>query len=295
MRASRHHLLLPVLLALCLTSACLATADDSQSLNAFIPAAHKIVFDKFNVAVFGDLSVAKAAFRGTLAVHGKADLADFDIAASRTCSNDARALVSSGRVVARMGAVRNGYLVVGARSNLHHTVQTPCSNRVERFDPRRNGDPDLVQLRSDVIRESADLCVTSTGGTTETANDTMRFTPDDKGFSCYTFFKVHVDDLRLVRTWEYTGKDYYRNIVIVVTGLRADFRDLRMSGFNPRRTLIVFCAVYGSFGFYNARVHASILGPASSFTAMDSIFNGSLIVGGLRGSLATIDTPYVTC
>lgn len=270
-------------------------AMSDESLNAYIPATHKRVFEEYNALILGDISVAKAAFRGALAVQGKADLADFDIAGDKACNKDVRSVVVGRMLTARMGSINNGYTVVGRGSNIHHSVTMNCTNRVERHDPVRNDDIDFKPVRVSLIRETADFCMTTSGGTVISENSTMKFDPGEKGFSCYTVFQVTTSDLRLVDLWKYIGDDFYRNVVIVVTGLRADFRNFRMEGFNPRRTLIVFCAVYGSYGLYNAKFHASILAPTSAFTTMEAIINGSVVLGSLRGSIATLNVPYVTC
>lgn len=266
-----------------------------ESLNAYIPALHKRMYEEYNVLVLGDLSVTKAAFRGSLAVQGKADLADFDIAGDKMCNPDVRALVVGGALAARMGSINNGYAVVGRRSNIHHSVRMNCTNRVEQYDPVRNEDLDFPAVRIDLIRELSDLCASTGSGTVETVNETMTFDPGEIGYSCYSVFNVSTADMRLIHMWKFAGTDFYRNVIIVVSGLRSDFRDFRMEGFNPRRTLIVFCAVYGSFGLYNARFHGSLFAPTSSFTSMETIVNGSIIAASLRGSIATLNVPYVTC
>lgn len=268
---------------------------ETESINAYIAATHERMLKQFNVMVFGDLSVAKAAFRGAIAVQGRAEVADFDIGGDLGCDKDVRAITVGKALIARMGSVNGGYTIVGRGSKVHHSVRMKCSNRVEQYDAVHNGDVEFAEVRRSVLRETAELCVSAATGTVENANDTLRFVPGEGGFSCYTVFKLNTEQLRLVRRWQYAGDDYYRNVVIVVSGLRSELRDLRMTGFNPRRTLIVLCAVYGSLELYNARVQASVLAPTASLTTMDSIVNGSLIVGALRGSLATLNLPYVTC
>lgn len=268
---------------------------DSESIQAYIPATHKSLYSSYNAIVFGDVSLARAAIRGPLAVQGKADLADFDIAAHGDCDKDNRALVVGGTLNARMGAINSGYTVVGRRSSIHHTVRLTCTNRVEQYDPLRNGDLEFPELRANVLKETGEMCIKEPTAQVELANATIKFIAGDKGFSCYTFFRVTTDELRLVNRWEYHSDDYYRNIVIVVSGSKTDFRDFEMDGFNSKRTLVVFCAVYGSFGVYDAKIHGSILAPTASFTTSNAIINGSIIVGNLRGSLATLNTPYVTC
>ena len=270
-------------------------ADNTQSINAYIPAHHKLIYEKYNALILGDLSVAKAAFRGSLAVMGRAEISDFDIASSKDCDKDVRSIVVGKSLVARMGSINGGYTVLGRGSKVHHTVRMPCTTRVEQYDPRRNGDIDFAEARSALNKETGDLCVTPTTGEVQTENETMKFVPGEERYSCYNQFKVSTRDLRLINKWEFAGNETGRNNIIAVVGLRNEFRDFRMDGFNPRRTLIVFCAVRGSFGLYNTRFQGSILAPGVSFTTMDTIMNGSLIIGGLRGSLATLFTPYETC
>lgn len=274
---------------------CIHILADSETIDAYIPATHKTLYSSYNALVFGDASLARAAIRGPLAIQSKADLADFDVAAHGDCDKDNRALVVGGTLTARMGAINSGYTVVGRRSSIHHTVRLTCTNRVEQYDPARNGDIDFVEMRNNVLRETGKMCVEDPTGEVEVVNSTMKFTLGETGFSCYTYFKVTTEDLRLVNRWEYAGDDFFRNIVIVVSGVKMDLKDFQMEGFNARRTLVVFCAVYGSFGVYNAKIHGSILAPTASFTTSNAIFNGSIIVGSLRGSLATLNTPYVTC
>lgn len=269
--------------------------EGAESLDAYIPASHKTLYESYNAVVLGDASLARAAVRGPLAVMGKADLADFDVGGTGTCDKDVRTLVVGGTLTARMGAVHNGYIVVGRRSSIHHTVRRTCTSRTEQYDPHRNGDIEFAEMRANVLRETGDMCVTEATGEVHVANETLRFVPGDPGFSCYTYFKVRTDDLRLVNKWEFAGEDKSRNVVIVISGLKVDFRDFQMDGFNAKRTLIVFCSVYGSFGFFGAKLHGSVLAPATSFTMMNAIFNGSIIAGTLRGSLATLNTRYLTC
>lgn len=271
----------------------LPQARCETSLHAFIAAAHKTAFDSFNVLVLGDLSVAKAAFRGPLAVQGRADLSDFDISLSRSCNRDNRAVTVGGSLSARMGTIHGGYTVLGKGSSVHHSVKMECTSRVERYDPLRNGDMEFGPMRERLIRENAEMCV-SKSLPVEPVNETMTFRQEGETFSCYDYFRVKTADLRLVQKWVYEG-DYDRNVVIMVSGLRHEFREFRMLGFNPKKTLVVFCAIYGNFGLYNTRFSGSLMGPTSSFVTMDTIVNGSLIVGALRGSMASLDVPYHTC
>lgn len=271
-------------------------AIDGESLNAYIAANHKRIFDMFNVAIFGDLSVAKVAFRGAVGVQGRASLADFDVGSELQCNADTRSLVVGQALSARMGAIHGGYIVAGRGSSVHHTVQLSCSARVERYDIARNGDIDFNALRSSLMRETSDYCVKdTTGDQVRVENETMVFVVKERGFSCYATFLVPSADLRLITTWRYESNDTSRNIVIGISGSRAEFRNFQMIGFNPERTLIVFCSIFGSFGLYNSKFHGSILAPSSTFTTMETIINGSVILGGLRGSIATLNMPYETC
>lgn len=276
-------------------AALLAICYAEESLDAYIPASHKTIFEDYNVVVFGDMSVAKAAIAGRLAVMGKAQMENFDIAASKKCDKDSRSITVAKSLTARMGSINNGYTVVGRGTKIHHSVQMSCTNRVEQYDPRRNGDIEMIELRSNCIREAGELCATGPTGTVESANGTMKFIPGEGGYSCYSYFRVTTEELRLVNRWEYAGEDFNQNVVIVVSGKKYDFQDFRMEGFNSRRTIMIFCAIYGNFGLYNTRLHGAILAPTATFTAMDSIVNGSMIVGNLRGSFATLNVPYVTC
>lgn len=273
----------------------MSIVPERQSLNAFIPSTHKRLYEEYNAIVFGDMSVAKAAFKGSIAVMGKALIEDFIIGEGKDCHKDSRSVVVAKSLTARMGSISGGYTVMGRSSKVDHTVKMPCTTRIEQYDPKRNGDMDFKPMRSAVIREAADMCISVPNGEVTTENSTMTFQDGEKELSCYSYFKVTTDQLRLVNKWEYAGTDFYRNVVIVISGFRSEFRDFRMVGFNPRRTLVVFCAVYSAMAFSNAKFHASILAPTTSFTAMETIINGSIIVGAIRGSLATLDLPYVTC
>lgn len=273
-----------------------AVTSPGDSLNAYIASTHKRVFDEFNVAIFGDLSVAKAAFRGAVAVQGRASLADFDIGGDLTCSSDSRTIVVGRTLSARVGAIHGGFVVAGRGSSLHHTVRLSCGTRMDRYDVLRNGDLDFNTVRTSLLRETADFCVGgSISDNVHVENETMTFRAGERGFSCYTTFRITVADMRLITKWRYESDDFYRNIVISVVGSRAEFRNFQMIGFNPRRTLVVFCSIYGSFDLYNSNFQASMLAPTSTFTAMETVINGSIISGGLRGSLATLNIPYLVC
>lgn len=270
-------------------------SEPSESVDAYITASHKRLFTDYNAVVFGDVSLARAAVKGPLAVMGKAVLADFEVAGTGNCDKDARSLVVGGALNARSGAVNSGYTVVGRRSHIDHSVRMTCTSRVEQYDPRRNGDIEFDTMRVSVLQETGSMCLKKANGEVESVNGTLKFMPGEPGHSCYTYFQVKADDLRLINKWEYAGDDFFRNIIIVISGQRVDFRDFIMEGFNSKRTLIVFCAVYGSFGLYDAKMHGSVLAPTASFTLSNAIINGSIIAGNLRGSLATLKTAYVTC
>lgn len=245
--------------------------------------------------VFGDVSVSKAAFRGSLAIQGHANIADFDIGADKTCDDNTRSLLVGNSLKARSGTINNGYTVVGRGSSIHHSVSMPCTNRIERYSVLRNGDIDFDDLKLNLMKEASKICSTTPTGSTNVENSTLVFNVIKTGFSCYTYFRVTSNDLRLIDTWKYSGTDYYRNNIILVSGTRIDFKEFRMIGFNPRRTLIIFCAVYSSISIIDAKFHASIFSPSATLTTSNAIINGSIIVGGLRGSLATLNIPYATC
>lgn len=292
-RSSTMSTVVKLFLLLCLSA--LLRVHAEESINAYIPSKHKVLFDDFNAIIFGDASLAKAAFRGSLAVEGKANIADFDIGFDQPCDLDKRALLSAGPLNLRSGTLHNGYLVMGRNSQVHHTVKTPCTNRVERFSTTRNNDLDFVYARQGVVSETAQLCAAQANSNFTITNSTMSFHPGTPGFNCYSTFKVSANDLRLIDTWKYEGDDFYRNLIITVSGRKNEFREFRMLGFNPRRTLVVFCAMYGMVSIADAKFHSSILAPSNTFTMSNAIINGSIIVGGLRGSVATLNIPYVTC
>ncbi|KAI0564025.1 hypothetical protein FGB62_31g111 [Gracilaria domingensis] len=50
------------------------------------------MFEQYNSLLFDDISVAKAKFRGAIAMHGKAELADFDVGADKMCDKNRRAV-----------------------------------------------------------------------------------------------------------------------------------------------------------------------------------------------------------
>lgn len=273
-----------------------AQVSAGETLNAYISAMHKRVFDDFNVAIFGDLSVTKAAFRGAVGVQESATLADFDVGADFACDPDRRSVVAGRSLSARMGSIHGGYIVAGRGSSIHHTVTLSCTNRVERYDVVRNGDLDFSSVRSLLLKEATEYCInTPVADNVRVENETVVFHTGQRNFSCYSSFRVAAADLRLIKIWKLESDDAYQNVVIVVTGTKAEFRDFQMIGFNPRRTLIIFCSIYSTFSTFNARIQGSILGPTSSFTTMETIINGSVILGNLRGSLATLNVPYITC
>ncbi|CAN8069129.1 unnamed protein product [Agarophyton chilense] len=293
-----------------------ALGDDNESLHAYIAATHQTLFAQFSALVFGDATVAKAAFRGALAVQGRAELSHFDIGADQTCDVTRPTLLVRGALVARAGALHGGHAVVGARSRLHHSVQRTCSQRVEAYDAVHTAAHlDFDAARRAVLRETAELCVAHSSGHVTLRNDTLLLTPRSRArsVSCYALFHVRAADLRLARRWRllsprdddddqddddqqrWGGRSAFRNVVLVVSGMRAELRDVRMRAFNARRTLLVFCAVYGTLDMYNVKLRASVLAPTASLTAMDSVVNGSLVVGGLRGSLAALHAAYATC
>lgn len=73
----------------------------SGSLDSYVPSKHKVLFDTYNVLVYGDVALAKGAIRGTLAAQGRANLLDFDIGADKICDFDGRSLVVGEELRAR--------------------------------------------------------------------------------------------------------------------------------------------------------------------------------------------------
>lgn len=224
-----------------------------------------------------------------------AEIANFDIGRDIPCDKNKPSVIVAGKLTARMGTISGGYLVLGRSSELQQTVKLPCTTRVENHDSIRNGDIDFAELRPFLLHESMNYCLKTDGDRVNVTGDSIIFTPNEHSYSCQSFYQVYPDQVRLARRFVNNGTDYYRNVVIAISGMRVELRDFRMEGFNPRRTLLVYCGNYGDFGWYNARISASVFAVTSSFTAMDSIVNGSIIAGGLRGSLATMNVPYVTC
>lgn len=263
-----------------------------QSMHAFVPTLHKKLFDQANLMVFGDLRLARSAVRGNVAVTGSAEIEDFDFGSAKNCDDKSPSLTVVGSLTARMGNINNGYVIAGRGSTINHSVKMSCTKRVD--DSGKAEVPPYDDLSISLNRETADLCVASASGTTEVVNGTMLFTPGESS-SCYSTFSLETDDLRLISGWRYAGKDYYRNLIISVVGRYATFRNFRMTDFNPRRTLIIFCSSYGKFEFFDSRFQASILAPATHLTVMDTVVNGSMICSSLRGTIAVLRNPYNTC
>lgn len=276
-------------------TACSINAQHEESIHSFVTAAHKRMFDQTNLMVFGNLRLAKSAVKGTVAVTGSASLEDFEFAGDKNCDVKTRALTVVGGLNARMGSINNGYTVAGRRSDISRTVRMPCSQKVVPYNPQKLSIIPYEDLQFSLIKESGDMCVSATSGEVQMENETMKFVPANNSYSCYTVFEVNPDDLRLIKRWEYTGEDPERNVIISVKGKRASMRDFAMIGFNAKRTLLLFCSSYGIFEFFNSRIHASVFAPLTTFTVMDTIVNGSMITGPLRGTLAVLKTPYLTC
>lgn len=291
----RRPYLLLALLVLSGVPAPTAANFAESPLSGILPAQHKRIFDEYNAFILGDLSVARTVFKGSVAAKGDANLNDFDIGASKTCDADSRSLVVAGSLTARAGAIHNGYTVFGRRSSIDYTVRMPCSTRVERYDVKRNGDIDFDAVKRAVLHEGVRTCLVEPTGNVTVANGTMEFDPGEKGYSCYTHFAVPSSELRLTREWRYVGDDFYRNLIITVRGSKLELKDLAMVGFNPRRTLVVFCAILGSQTLLNVRLEASVMAATSALTTTDALVNGSIIAGSLRGSIAAMNAPYVTC
>jgi choice-of-anchor A domain-containing protein len=266
-------------------------------MNAFIPAAHKTIFDMHSLFVLGDLTVAKTAVKGTVAVQGTAILEEFDINADSKCDKNSRALTVGGRLSARMGSIHNGFTVVGSRSKIQHNVRMSCSSQVATYDPDALKIISFDEHRESLIKETGDTCVSPVSSEVQIDQEKarIRFIPGNSTYSCYAVFEVAAKDFVGMKTLENMGDNPQQNVLILVKGKDSSLRNLAMTNFNAQRTLFAFCSIYGQIELYNARIQGSILAPTTSFTVMDSILNGSLVAGDLRGKLAVLKQPYITC
>lgn len=275
-----------------------AVAQHEQSMDAFVPAAHKSVFETYNLMVLGDLNIAKSSVEGRVAVSGKADVTEFDFnKGAAHCDKYKPALVVQGALHASMGAINNGYTITGSRSKVSHNVQMECSSRVERYNPVAQKIRTFEEHRESLIRETGDVCTNQPSGEIilDEESKVMHLTPGNATFSCYAVFKTSISDVSKVTRLEYRGTDVKRNVIINVSGKFGAWRDLAMVGFNPERTLITFCGVQGQLQLFNNRIHGSIFAPSTEITAMGSIVNGSMITANMRGKLAILYKPYRTC
>jgi choice-of-anchor A domain-containing protein len=285
----------------CFLSICgqhdLVIAQHKESINAFIPAAHKTIFDAHNLFVLGDFNAAKSAIKGSVAVQGKAVLEEFDINANSQCNKDIRALTVGGRLNARMGAIHNGFTVAGRGSRIQHNVRMSCSSRVARYDPDALKIISFDEHRESLIKETGDICVSpvSSAVQVDKAASVIRFVPGNATYSCYAVFEVAANDLSGIKKWEFTGTDREQNVLINVKGKYSSIRDMSMVNFNAQRTLLTFCSIYGETEVFNSRLQASILAPTTSFTIMDSVLNGSMVAGDVRGKMAILNERYITC
>jgi choice-of-anchor A domain-containing protein len=286
-----------ILLSLLLSSLTGACAQHEQSLDAFVPAAHKTVFELYNLLVLGDLNLAKSSVEGPVAVSGNADVTEFEFNQASRCNKYKPAVVVKGAFHASMGAINNGYMIVGRSSKVKHNVRTSCSSRVESYNPVTQKLRSFEEHREGLIRESGDVCHNPTSGdvTVDEANKVMQLTPGNNTFSCYAVFKTSVTDLAKVTRLEYMGSDKDRNVLINIAGKSGTWRDFAMVGFNPDRTLVTFCGIRGHVELFNNRLHGSIFAPTTQFTVMGSVVNGSMITSDFRGKVALLYRPYVTC
>lgn len=267
-------------------------------MDAFVPAAHKSVFESYNLMVLGNLNLAKSSVEGRVAVSGKADVSDFDVnKGADHCDKYKPALVVQGALHASKGAINNGYTITGSRSKVADSVQMECSSRVERYNPVSQKLRTFEDHRESLIRETVDVCTNQPSGevVVDETNKVMHLTPANMTYSCYAVFKTSVSDVAKVTRLEYKGTDAKRNVIINVGGKYGAWRDLAMIGFNPERTLITFCSFQGQVELFNNRLHGSIFAPTTEITAMGSIVNGSVISADMRGKLALLYKPYRTC
>lgn len=290
-RSVRQALLATLVLGLSVSG------QHEQSLDAFVPAAHKTVFESHNLLVLGDLNLAKSSVEGSLGVSGRAQVEEFEINKGRRCNKYMPAVTVGGAFLASMGSVNNGFAIVGRGSKISHNVRMSCTSRVESYDPLKQKIRSFEEHRESLIKESGDVCVNPVSGDVQldSENGVMRLIPGNSTYSCYSVFKTSVDALASVRRLELAASSSERNVLIIVTGKSATFRDFAMVNFNPERTLLTFCAVYGHIEVFNGRLHGSIFAPTTEFTFMSSVVNGSMISGGLRGKVALLNRPYYTC
>jgi choice-of-anchor A domain-containing protein len=270
-------------------------AQHEQSLDAFVPAAHKTVFQEHNLMVIGDLNIAKSSVQGSVAVGGKADVEEFEFNGGGDCDPYARAVTVGGQLKAAMGRISNGFVASGRGTKIKHNVQMPCSSRIEPYDPVKLKIRTFDEHRTSLIKETGDVCHNPVSGVVDVEKETMRFVPGNETYSCYAVFKVNVATLASIKRFEYMGTDNEQNVIILVAGRNAVLRDLAMINFTAKRTLIVMCSIYGVIEMYNGRLQGSVLAPITDLTVMSTLINGSMIAGSLRGKIALLNQPYETC
>lgn len=262
------------------------------SLQSYVSTAHKRAFDSWSLLSYGSVRLAKSAIRGRVAVQGGAQLEEFDIGRDLTqCEPSEVVLSTTGQLQASMGAVHNGHIRGGRGSRVSHSVSRACSTSVE----RATNAGELAELERALLRDTRETCELASTATMDKQNATHAvFRPATGTYSCYSVFQVSSDDLVGAKEWRYEGSPE-RNLIITIKGRRATVRDFAMRGFNAARTLIVFCGMYGNYQLLNTRIHSSILGPTTSFTAMESIVNGSVVTGSLRGKVVILRNEYTPC
>lgn len=285
-----------VFLTALLTLHC-ALAQDGHNISTdiYIKKMHHQVFDQFSLLVYGTLSLARSAVQGAVAVTGTAKLEEFDIGRVLPCNVSLPTLSVLGRLSARLGAINSGPVLAAPGSTINHSVLRGCSTLVREYIAHRRGAVPFKELGDSLVRDLGDNCVMEKSGDVKTVNSTMFFEPRPAKYSCYSVFDVMADDLRLIRDWNFAGNDSNRNVVINVIGKRAIVKDFKMVKFNAQRTLINFCSTYGSFQFFNSRIHGSVLAPSTYFTMMDVIVNGSMVTSSLTGQLVVTKQIYKPC
>jgi choice-of-anchor A domain-containing protein len=293
LRRPRH--VVPLLLVLLTASG--ARAQHEQSMDAFVPAAHKTVFEMYNLLALGNLNLAKSSVEGRVGVSGQAELVEFEFNKAHKCDKYTPAVVVQGALHASMGSINNGYTIVGRSSRISHNVRMSCSSRVETYNAEAQKIQSFEEHRQSLIRESGDVCANPTSGEVRVDEEkkVMQLVPGNSTYSCYAVFKTSTEALASVNRLEYAGTDLDRNVLINVSGKFATLRDFAMVGFNPQRTLMTFCGIQGHVELYNNRLHCSLFAPTTEFTVMGTVVNGSMITGDLRGKIVLLNQPYMTC
>lgn len=295
----RSYACVPIFVSLCILSLlpALALADvgHESSLQAFVTSAHKRAFDAYSLLSYGAVRLTKSAIRGAVAVVGRCNLEEFDIGRDiLQCNPNAPSLSVTGTLTSRMGQIHNGFIRAGRSSSVSHSVTRACSSAVEKF----TNPEELSEVEISLIRDATETCLLPANANTNTSNPAETvFRPSEGTYSCYSVFNVHKDtfsDANTINNWVYVGNSS-RNVIINIVGKSAVIRDFKMSGFNAQKTLIVMCPGYGNVQLFNARIHASILAPTTSFTSMASIVNGSVVSGSVTGEIVVLKNPYLPC